>query len=48
MEKVEEAIWEHAKEILQVKEDIAKMNSGDTTERTMRRKMAMEIEWEKN
>ena len=42
--KVEETIWEHAKEILQVKQDIAKMNSGDTTERTVRRRKVMEID----
>ena len=42
MELVEEAIQEHAKEIQQMKEDIAKMNAGETTERTKRRRKAME------
>ena len=41
---MEEAIWENAKKNQQMKEDMAKMNSGDPTERTVRRRKVMEID----
>ena len=42
VEKVEVAIQEHAKTIPQMEDDIAKMNAGESSERTTRRRKAME------
>ena len=42
VEKVEEAIQEHAKKIQQMEEDIAKMNAGGTLERIARGRKTME------
>ena len=42
VEKVEVAIQEHAKTIPQMEDEKAKMNAGETSERTTRRRKAME------
>ena len=42
VEEAEEAIQEHAKNIQQMEEDLAKMNAGGTSERMTRRRKTME------
>ena len=44
VEKVEEAIQEHAKKIQQMEENLAKVHFGETPERFTRRKKTMETD----